>query len=145
MFALFFKLLSMVHHWPTASSAARESRRWDVITTIKRIIWCKWTPRCSRVPCVTITLHCNLLMWLHYNTAREGVTHRAPVAQATPAATAPGTKSDHSKVNGLEKNKKQKINTEWRCGRYMAWYWVLEQENKRLAGETCFLSEILQG
>lgn len=79
MSALFFKLPCTVHQWPTASSAVRESRRWDVITTIKRIIWYKWTPRCSRVPSVTITLHCNLVMWLHYNTAYKGVTHRAPV------------------------------------------------------------------
>lgn len=92
MFALLFKLPYVVHHWPTASSAARESRRWDVITTIKRIIWCKWTPRCSRVPCVTITLHCNLLMWLHYNIACKGVPHRAQwYYSSTPGTSHPSS------------------------------------------------------
>lgn len=38
----------------------------------KKIIWCKWTPRCSSHPHATITLHCNLLMLLHYNTAYKG-------------------------------------------------------------------------
>lgn len=38
----------------------------------KKIIWCKWTRRCSSHPHATITLHCNLVMLLHYNTAYKG-------------------------------------------------------------------------
>lgn len=49
----------------------------------KEIIWCKKTPRCSSHPRATITLHSNLVMLLHYNTAYKGGNIKGTLFKAT--------------------------------------------------------------
>lgn len=111
MFALFSKMPSMVHWWPTVSSAARGSRRWEGIITIKRIIWCKRTQRCSR----------------------ESLRDNHPSLQFTDVAslqsslwrggTQPpllGLSQTPQEWMGLGNSNKSQQQTHWRCGRYTA-------------------------